>query len=259
MTYLTFLLVFLLPPIVLMAATLRPPLAGVGGARGWYTLPLICAIAFTYTTPWDNYLVFKGVWSYGADRVLGVIGYVPYEEYAFFLLQPILTGLFLYILLARNPETHDKSSNQAPQVSGSVVYLLCTIIGIILLLSGWDPGLYLGLILAWSSPVLLLMWLYAGRFIWRYRKTFVISVAVPTVYLWIADRVAIGLGIWDISNQYSLDLDPLGLPIEEAVFFLFTNLLVVQGAMLFLFGDKIAIARQQARSTRVPVASSKDA
>jgi lycopene beta-cyclase len=29
-----------------------------------------------------------------------VIGYVPVEEYLFFLLQPLLTGLWLYLVLA---------------------------------------------------------------------------------------------------------------------------------------------------------------
>ena len=73
------------------------------------------------------------------------------------------------------------------------------------------------------------------------------------------DRVAIGLGIWDITNRFSLGADPLGLPVEEAVFFLFTNLLVVQGAMLFLFGDKIAEARRRQRATPTALARSENA
>ncbi len=258
MTYLTFLLVFLLPPIVTLAALQRRPLAGVGGARGWYTLPLICVIAFAYTTPWDNYLVYRGIWGYGADRVLGVIGYVPLEEYAFFLLQPILTGLFLYVLFARKPSPIE-TNYQKTMRWGNAIYGLCTLLGVILLISGWESGLYLGLILAWASPVLLAMWLYAGPFFMRYRRAFRLAVAAPTLYLWIADRIAIGLGIWDISNQFTLDFDPLGLPVEEAVFFLVTNLLVVQGAMLFLFGDKIAEARQEHRATQTLLARSEDA
>ena len=255
MTYLTFLLVFLLPPIVVLAAAQRRPLAGVGGARGRYTLPLIGTIAFCYTTPWDNYLVYRGVWGYGTDRVLGVIGYVPYEEYAFFLLQPLLTGLFLYVLLARKPAPIETPYRRA-MLAGSLVYGFCTVLGVGLLVSGWEHGLYLGLILAWAAPVLLAMWLYAGPFIARYRRTFVLGVAVPTLYLWIIDRVAIGLGIWDIANRFSLDFDPFGLPVEEAVFFLFTNLLVVQGAMLFLFGDTIAEHRRHQRATRAPLVRS---
>lgn len=238
MTYLTFLLVFLAPPIAVLTAMQRRPLAGVGGRRGRYTLPLISLIAFFYTTPWDNYLVYKNVWSYGPDRVLGVIGYVPVEEYVFFLAQPFFAGLFLYLLLSRKPRPRTVNARLA-LLAGCLCYLLATLIGVALLLSGWERGLYLGLILAWAAPVLLGMWIYAGPFLWRYRNTLFASVAVPTLYLWVADRIAIGLGIWDISNRFSLDFDPFGLPFEEAVFFLITNLLVVQGAMLFLFGDRI--------------------
>ena len=65
---------------------------GVGPALKW--LGVVLLLAFAYTTPWDNYLVFREVWGYPPGRVLATIGYVPVEEYAFFLLQPIMTGLF---------------------------------------------------------------------------------------------------------------------------------------------------------------------
>jgi lycopene cyclase domain-containing protein len=243
MTYLQFLLVFLAPPIAVLLVTQPRPLAGVGGWRGWLSLPLVCLIAFAYTTPWDNYLVYRGVWGYGQERVLATIGYVPVEEYLFFLVQPILTGLFLYALLARwrPPETQ---ATARARMGGAAVYLAATLAGVVLLASRWDPGLYLGLILAWAGPVLLGLWLYAGPYIWRQRRVFLVATLFPTVYLWVADRIAIGLGIWYISDAYSLNLDPLGLPIEEATFFLVTNLLVVQGVLLFLHGDRITLRRQ---------------
>ena len=55
----------------------------------------LALIALIYTTPWDNYLVASGVWFYDPRLVLNrTIGYVPVEEYAFFILQTFLTGLF---------------------------------------------------------------------------------------------------------------------------------------------------------------------
>jgi lycopene beta-cyclase len=62
-----------------------------------------------------------------------------------------------------------------------------------------------------------------------------LGILVPTLYLWFADTVAIRLGIWDIAERYTYGPRPLGLPIEEAVFFLVTNILVVQGLVLFLY------------------------
>lgn len=243
MSYLVFLLLFLLPPIVVLVLSQPQPLAGIGGIRARVTLPLMCLIAFLYTTPWDNYLVYKGVWGYGTDRVLATIGYVPLEEYLFFLLQPILCGLLLYQVLARWRRPVPKPTPQAKWV-GTAIYLALSVFGCWLLWSGEDHFLYLGLILAWACPVLLGMWIYAGAFIWRYRRPCFVALLIPTVYLWIADALAIRWGIWNIADRYSLNIDPLGLPVEEATFFLVTNLLVVQGAMLFLFGDRIAALRR---------------
>ena len=238
MSYLTFLLIFLVVPIGILAATQPRPLAGRGGGRSVWSIPLLALVAFAYTTPWDNYLVFREVWWYGPDRVLGTIGYVPYEEYAFFLLQPVFTGLFLYHLLARQPQP-ERLAGRRVQLAGSLIYLAVTVAGVALLFSGWARGLYMGLILAWAGPVLFGLWAYGGRLVWALRRAFFVGVLVPTVYFWIADRIAIGLGIWSISDRYSFGFDPLGLPIEEATFFLVTNLLVGQGTLLFLHGDRL--------------------
>ena len=86
---------------------------------------------------------------------------------------------------------------------------------------------------------------------WRYRSTVVWAVAVPTVYLWICDRIAIGLGVWQISERYTTGLGVGGLPIEEAVFFLITNVMVVQGLVLFrlpLWRHRMAPAQAVASS-----------
>jgi len=234
MSYLTFHLVFIIPPILLLGLSQPSPLASVGGRRALYAIPTICVIAFTYTTPWDNYLVAREVWWYGSERVLATIGYVPVEEYLFFILQPILTGLFLYQYLARRNPPRQESSVRAGRM-GAVVFILLSVIGGALLISGWDSGLYMGLILAWACPVIAGMWLYAGQLLWALRRQLAVGVMIPTVYLWVADAIAIHLGIWEISRVYSLGPRPFGLPIEEAVFFLVTNILVVQGTLLFLF------------------------
>ena len=236
MTYLQFHFVFILPLIGVLIGlflhhrkTWHPPHAIA-------FLGLVAVIALVYTTAWDNYLVFKGIWWYGEERVIGTIGYVPIEEYMFFLLQPVLSGLWYYHVLARWEPHHTGTNRVVHQRIGGLIFLGT-------LLGGWalmqvDTGLYMGLIVIWAGPVIGGQWWYAGSWIWATRKQWLLGFGVPTLYLWVADRIAIGLGIWTIAEQYTLGPTLFGLPLEEATFFLVTNILVVQGLVLFLhIGD----------------------
>lgn len=231
MTYLGFHFLFILPPIVLLAVRQRSLPAD---RRRWLHLFAVLLIALVYTTPWDNYLVWRGVWSYGADRVIGTIGYVPIEEYMFFILQPILTGLWLYQVIERTgADAHVGAGSTRARIGGTLFYGLAAVAGGLLLST--RPGTYMGLILAWAAPVLALQWAYAGHVVAARRRTFLLAVAVPTLYLWIVDGIAIHLGIWRIAPEYTLGLEAGPLPLEEATFFLVTNLLVVQGILLFRY------------------------
>lgn len=231
MTYLAFHFVFILPIIAGFVAYFWRYPEKWPGRRAGYSLAAIAVIALVYTTAWDNYLVYRGVWGYGPERVLGTIGYVPIEEYLFFLFQPLLTGLWFLFLMSRS----DASGNATPgvRVVGAFFYGALALVGLWLLM-GEERGLYMGLILVWAFPVLAGQWAYAGHWIWAVRKLWLYGILIPTVYLWIADRIAIGLGIWYIEERFTFGFNPAGLPIEEATFFLVTNVLVVQGLILFM-------------------------
>jgi lycopene cyclase domain-containing protein len=263
-TYLAFHAVFIVPVIVAAAVWLR----GRWGAlprRAVPALAAITAIAFAYTTPWDNYLVARGVWRYGADRVVGVIGYVPVEEYLFFLLQPVLAGLWFYALIARRDgdrsgaaggprlqrftpteaaAVHQGFQAAGVRIAGAAGWLIVAAAGAAALVMG-GAGTYAGLILAWAGPVLAGLWIYAGGEIWPRRRLCLLAVAAPTLYLWIADAVAIRLGIWSINPALSTGISVAGLPVEEALFFLVTNILVVAGLVALLYppGDALRIPR----------------
>lgn len=235
MTYLEFHLYFLLPPLFVLAYTLRRPLQPAVGPRAGMAVSAICLVALVYTTPWDNYLVREGIWGYGAERVIGTIGYVPIEEYLFFILQPVIVSLLLLRLLG-------PAAASSSRLWGFLIllfYLAITVLGFACL-AATDPHFrYLGLILAWAGPVLFLLWAYAGMHLLTHRRALLLTLLPASVYLWVADLIAIRLGIWTISPTYATGLHLLGLPIEEAVFFFVTNLLVVQGTLVFLHGDQI--------------------
>ncbi|PSP73979.1 hypothetical protein BRC86_07640 [Halobacteriales archaeon QS_3_64_16] len=229
LTYAGFHLLFLVPPIALLILALsfadriarpREAIAGV---------VLLTAIATIYTTPWDNYLIARGVWTYAEGTVLARLGRAPIEEYAFFVLQPVLAGLwFLWLGYAPSPEC---TVGVRARLLGAGVWLAVAVGGAWLL--GVPGGLYLGAIALWAAPIAALQWALGGPVLWRNRRLLALSVAVPTLYLSFIDRIAIELEIWRLSPAHTTGLDPLGLPIEEGVFFLVTTTLVVQGLILF--------------------------
>jgi lycopene cyclase domain-containing protein len=165
--------------------------------------------------------------------VLGTIGYVPIEEYLFFVLQPLLTGLVFYHFYSRLQPSKEEISS-FPSWGGFVAFSALTALGVISLLWGSHNNLYLGLVLTWSCPLLAGMWLYGGEVLWAHRRILFYAVGLSTLYLWAADAIAIHLGIWTISEDATLGLKVGSLPLEEALFFLVTNLLVTKGILLLL-------------------------
>ncbi len=224
MTYAAFLLLFVAPPIAALAAGRRLP-AGAGRA-----LALIALAALVYATPWDNYLVARGVWRYGADHVLGFIGYVPIEEYALFVLQSLLVGL-LFLRLRGTPDPSPAPRLLRPLLVAG--WALVAAAGVGLVAFGPDDALYLGLTFAWAAPALAGLSLIGSRHVWANRKPAALCVGAASLYLWTIDRVALGFGIWHIDERFSLGMIA-GLPIEEAVFFSITTWLCIQGLAMLL-------------------------
>jgi lycopene cyclase domain-containing protein len=226
MTYAQFHFAFTLPVLVGLALVQKRPVGR--DALGW--LAAVVGMAVVYTTPWDNYLVYRGVWTYPPGAVVGTIGYVPVEEYAFFVIQTLIAGLFYLALRGRGA----LPAPPAPTPPRFRLVLVLTFAGFALLVHPSDHALYLGLILAWAPPVLAGMAYVGADKVWAERRRVLAAAVTVTVYLWVIDRVAIGAGIWSIADRYRLGFDPLGLPVEEAVFFAATTALCVFGLALLL-------------------------
>jgi lycopene beta-cyclase len=244
-TYLQFHFVFTLPPLLLLAVlTWRASQRGRVPRAGLIALGAHVVLALVYTTPWDNLLVARGVWGYGDGRVLFTLGWVPFEEYLFFIIQTLLTGLWLLLLRSwrRVPELPEALPGAARvRLVGALLWLGLAAAGVLAL--DTERGSYFGLIAAWAAPVLALQWGVGGDLLLRRWRIVVPAFAAPTLLLWLADRLAIGAGIWWISEELSSGLHLLGLPLEEALFFLLTNLLVVFGMTLAL--EPAALRRLQ--------------
>ena len=231
LTYLQFHALLILPVMVGLAVFARYRL---GARRDVLTgTALLAGLALVYTTPWDNYLIIRGVWWYGEGAVLTRFWVAPLGEYLFFVFQPLLVGLWV----ARfSVETDRPLSTPLPtRALGLLAAGLVAAAGVALL--DTDSGLYLGSLLAWSAPILAIQWGFGWPYLLSQWRVVAVGTLVPTVYLWLADRLALALDIWVISDRYTtgLDVPLLGLPIEEAVFFLLTSLFVVQGLVLYVW------------------------
>lgn len=227
LTYLEFHAVFVLPVllglgIVVLRERRRSEVRPLAVA-------IIVGLALAYTIPWDNYLVGLGVWEYGRGRVFGTLWLAPVEEYLFIALQPVLTAFWL-ALIARG-RLREVSVSIRDRLGGLVAGLAISLVGLAMTTR---PGtLYLGAILAWAGPVLALQWAVGWPYLLARWRTTLAGILGPTLYLCVVDAVAIDLGIWRFSAELTTGLAVLGLPIEEATFFLVTNALVVQGLLLY--------------------------
>jgi lycopene cyclase domain-containing protein len=108
-------------------------------------------------------------------------------------------------------------------------------------------GTYLLLELVWAVPVLALHWAFGASALWRRRGAILLATLIPTAYLSLADAVAIHSGIWAISPARTLDLRAGSLVLEEVIFFLLSNLMVVQSLVLILDSDARELALRRLR------------
>lgn len=200
-----------------------------------HTLAAHAVLAVTYTTIWDNYLVASRVWSYDPKLVTGLtIGWVPIEEYSFFVLQPLLTGSWMQFLARQLPVNTApyKETGQERLVATSALGVVWAA-SVLILLRGNPRHKYLGLILGWALPPIMLQTAFGGDILWRNRTLVAASILPATVYLGWADSQAIHAGTWAINpaNTVGVEVIP-NLPFEEFLFFLLTNTLLVFGVTL---------------------------
>lgn len=242
MSYFGFLARFVVIPLAAITFLLwrdrragKPQPDAFGAIPEAATLAGLVGVAIAYTTPWDNYLVATRIWWYDPKLVTGIVlGWVPIEEYTFFILQTLLTGSWVLWLSRRVP--HDPSLPKHPwrfrlgmAAALGVIWAASTY----RLFFGTRSEKYLTLTLSWALIPIIFQALFGGDILWQHRRLIALGIVPATLYLASADSLAIGEGTWQISEEQTVNVNLAGrLPLEEGLFFLLTNVLVSFGVVL---------------------------
>ncbi len=237
MTYLGFHLVFNLPLLlVLWFWPGRAPLA----LEHTVAMAIVLGIVMVFTTPWDNYAVAKGIWNFPQERILFRIGWLPVEEYVFFIVQSIQAMLMVHVLQPLLPGGWRAAiAWTAPEFFVPVALLAVAMWALGRCPAGrFSNGTrfhYAFHLLYWFLPIVALQWFLAWPLLSANWELVVIVTLSIGVYLTLADIVAVRYGIW-FFDERQITGHKLGgvLPWEEAAFFQITSLLVVQSYLLLL-------------------------
>ncbi|KAF2820032.1 Lycopene beta-cyclase [Ophiobolus disseminans] len=229
---------YTIPPAVLLTLLYRPLFTKLDV----FKVSFLVTVAVLATLPWDSYLIRNRIWSYPSHVIAGPTFLdIPLEEVFFFFIQTYNTSL-LYLILSKptfqpvflRPARSSQMPWKYHRIAGQLFLLGAT-------LWGWRRvhengcGTYTGLIVVWAAPIVLLQWTLAYQFILGLPLTnTILPIALPTIYLWAVDTLALRRGTWVISadTKYGVNLWD-GLEIEEALFFLVTNTLIVFGQLAF--------------------------
>lgn len=88
-------LYYTLPVLGILFALLRP----FHSPKDRFKYIFLCSVAFLTASPWDNYIVYHKAWWYCPTCVTALIGYVPLEEYMFFIIMSLMTVAFSNLVM----------------------------------------------------------------------------------------------------------------------------------------------------------------
>lgn len=240
MTYFRFHWIFNLPLLVLLVAVGWP---GTWTEGTTLAMMLVVFAAVVFTTPWDNIAARWGIWGFPRHKYTLRIGYLPVEEYLFFILQS------LNVMFAIRAILHLLPSWRHPVVFHfSTVTWICVAVSvpawIVLGLElrkrrrGQGTALRYALHLVWFLPVLYLQWILAPLLLSVHAGLLALTALGFGLYYTLADLVAVRAGIWFFDEKQITGYKIAGLPWEEIAFFVLTSLLVAQSFLLLLPGDQ---------------------
>lgn len=240
MTYLRFHLIFNLPLLILLAALTGPvPWTVEEGAA--FGLVLLAVMIFT--TPWDNLAAKWGIWGFPREKYSVRLGYLPVEEYAFFLLQSANVMLAVRALFRFFPDWQTGRETEIGKwtlicLAASVIPWIFVAAQLYRLRRKAGPCVNYAIHLAWFLPVIYAQWILAPPLFLGHVGLLALVTAAFGVYYTLADLAAVRAGTWFFDEKQITGVKLGGiLPWEEIAFFFLTSLLVAQSYLLLLPSD----------------------
>lgn len=233
LTYIGFHLRYTFPVIGLLAVLTRPFI----NRKEIFKIVFISIMALTYTTPWDNYMIYNKAWTFPPERVIAYIGYVPIEEYMFFVIQTVLSSLWALLCVRWSTPCLNFNYNQKSYLLirwVPIIFLsIVTVVGYVIAVPGKDT-FYLGCVFWWVCPVIMFLWYGTGNYFVKKIMPSSFAIIVSTLYLSWIDKIALKAKVWQINETTSLQISMVeDLPFEEAFFFLVSNFLVILAVLTF--------------------------
>lgn len=238
MTYLRFHLLLTLPLLAVLA------LADGGRALaggGLVAVLVVLAAVIVFTTPWDNYAAACGIWGFPEGRYLFKIGWLPIEEYAFFIIQSLMVIFATSLVIGWLPDRRSLADVE-PFAAHTLILTGCVML---LWLAVGIAGCrlprrrrslhYAWHLLFWFLPVIAFQWALAWPILAPRLDSLVLVTGLIGGYLCAADWLAIRRGVWTFDHSQTTGHRIGGvMPWEEAAFFLLTSLLVAQSYILLV-------------------------
>src|ERR1700690_2770229 len=192
-------------------------------------------LALIYTAPWDNYLVATCVWYYEPKLISGIVlGYVPLEEYTFFVVQTLFVGLWWRIVARQITSSEAFMPSERLRLGFLFIAVMIWLSSAFVFLNHWKPMTYLSITLFWAILPMIPQLAFGADILWHQRKLLAWTIFPMVVYLSFTDSLAIASGTWTINPAQSTGIFMGKLPLEEAVFFFATVLLISFGITLLM-------------------------
>jgi lycopene cyclase domain-containing protein len=214
-----------------------PWIRGETSAFWWVLLAVM-----VFTTPWDNIAVRWGIWGFPREKYSFRIGYLPVEEYIFFILQSVNVMLAVRALFRWHPRWLLRLpvpiSHTTWLLAGfSIVAWILIAAQLLELRQKQGPRVNYALHLVWFLPVIYVQWVIAPRLLFGHLGLLALVTGAFGIYYTLADLVAVKAGTWFFDEKQITGVKLGGiLPWEEIAFFFLTSLLVAQSYLLLIPG-----------------------